>query len=138
MAVSLSANRNDPLRFVSVQRVLNPDLMVDFDPISEMGAYEDLVFSFRAILAGKLEHIDEPLLQYRLGGILAVGEANSRVKTTPSAEEKQKAIVKRDQVYIKVLHQRLKDVFKFAPRNIELMRMITRRMVRFKKNHPWA
>ena len=138
MAVSLSANRNDPLRFVSVQRVLNPDLMVDFDPISEMGAYEDLVFSFRAILAGKLEHIDEPLLQYRLGGISAVGEANSRVKTTPSAEEKQKAIVKRDQVYIKVLHQRLKDVFKFAPRNIELMRMITRRMVRFKKNHPWA
>ncbi|WP_299586222.1 glycosyltransferase [uncultured Tateyamaria sp.] len=43
------------------------ELMDRFGPIEEAGTYDDLVFYFRALLAGRVAHVPEPLMRYRTG-----------------------------------------------------------------------
>ena len=101
----------------------HPDIMRLFGEIKEMDAYGDLVFSFRAILAGRISHVPEPLLQYREGGISYWGPA--------SVAERRARKRRRQKVHLAVCRQRLSDCLKFAPGRGNLHRILRQEIARY-------
>lgn len=53
----------------------------DFDPLPDDAWAEDMILSFRACLKGRIVHIDEPLVYYRIDGGTSTGRSNSIEKS---------------------------------------------------------
>jgi glycosyltransferase involved in cell wall biosynthesis len=85
-----------------------------FGPITERGLYEDQVFLFRARLLGHVSYIDERLVRYRRGiGVSFEAKGND---------------LKRIEISINVLRQRMLDVRNFAPNSRSIIKSLTRKL----------
>lgn len=94
------------------------DLMKIFDEISETDTYDDVIFYFRAKLAGeRIGYVKEPLMLYRTGS----GITNSPIK---NYSEKLDDLKRKSCVSVGTLRQRLKDCQKFSPELFNLKRFI--------------
>ena len=79
------------------------DIMQIFSNIMETDTYDDLVFYFRAMLAGdRIGYVPEPLIYYRVGS----GITNTPVKTYP---EKIASLERNASIQLGTLKQRLRD-----------------------------
>lgn len=79
------------------------DLWKKYGPIRYRHCWEDVVMGFRAALEGSYCHIDEPLLEYRVGIGLSTSKAASLKDKVQS--RKAKALLKKD-----LASQRAKDL----------------------------
>ena len=94
------------------------DLIKIFGDISEKDTYDDVIFYFRAKLAGeRIGYVKEPLMCYRVGS----GITNSHIT---NYDEKLDDLKKKSCVAVGTLKQRLKDSRKFAPQMVKLIRYI--------------
>ena len=94
------------------------DLIKIFGEISETDTYDDVVFYFRAKLAGdRIGYVQEPLIRYRTGS----GITNTPVK---NYSEKLDDLKKKTSVAVATLRQRLKDCQNFSPHLVYLKRYI--------------
>lgn len=85
----------------------HPDIVRIFGPIREAGTFDDLVFYFRALLLGRVAHVPQPLMRYRLD------EGLSKVKGPtvflPQTAERQEAYLRRMKLRAATMSQRLAD-----------------------------
>lgn len=79
------------------------DLWNKYGPIQYKHCWEDVVMGFRSALEGSYYHIDEPLLEYRVGVGLSTSQPSSIKEKILSRQAK--AFLKRD-----LANQRLQDV----------------------------
>ena len=94
------------------------DLIKIFGDISETDTYDDVVFYFRAKLAGeRIGYLQEPLMLYRTGS----GITNSPVKNYSGKIDDLK---RKSSISIGTLRQRFKDCQKFDPELVNLKRYI--------------
>ena len=98
------------------------DIMRLFGNIVETDTYDDLVFYFRAMLAGgRIGYVPEPLMLYRVG----CGVTNTPVHTY---SEKIVELNHQARIEIGTLRQRLKDCESYAPTLFHIQRYLKFRL----------
>lgn len=91
----------------------NREMFDIYGPMTETGAYGDLVSTYRAKLPGRLAHVDTPLVLYRQGGV------SDLARMTPEQRIDYKK--RRQAIQIAVLRQRLADTRRAAPNRRRLI-----------------
>ena len=94
------------------------DIMQLFGNIVETDTYDDLVFYFRAMLAGgRVGYVPEPLMLYRVGS----GMTNTPVS---NYSDKIKDLNRSSRIEIGTLKQRLRDCENYAPQLYRIRRYL--------------
>ena len=96
--------------YIGATGMWHKDLVRVFGPISHAGAYEDLVFGYRAALAGRVGFVDQPLVRYRVGSGMSTASAAGSTRRHEAARA--------------ALQQRRDDTMTFAPDRADLLRAI--------------
>ena len=110
--------------YIGAGSAFSKNLLEKFPPISQNGAYEDLVWGFRARLVDALWYIEEPLVRYRVGGGLTTTPlGNSPLGT-------KKASLSQDAAFLSSLRQRLADLQVVKPREKVLIESLLVRKIR--------
>jgi glycosyltransferase involved in cell wall biosynthesis len=105
--------------YIGSSGILTRKLIESFPPIEYKGAYEDLVWGFRAKLMGGLLYIDKPLVRYRSGGVST--QANRKFGCF---RDRKKSLW----IQVEVLSQRYKDAF-HVDKNHESLLYIKKRLM---------
>lgn len=98
----------------------NKEMFEIYGPMTEAGSYGDLVSTYRAKLLGRLAHVDEPLVLYREGGVSDVAQL--------SAEQREAYKIKRQEIQLSVLRQRLLDTRTAAAGRRQLIKRLKSRI----------
>lgn len=106
--------------YIGATGAISKSLLREFEPIRFLGAYEDMVWGFRAVLHNALHYLPQTLVQYRIGvGISGTG----RDQTSFRVEMRQ--LYKSRRVTRDVLSQRLIDL-KTVPDNETITQLRTK------------